>query len=37
MVVHTFSPSTRRQRQEDLREFEARLAYIESLRLARAI
>jgi hypothetical protein len=36
MGVHTFSPSTGKQRQVDLCEFEASLVYRASSRTARA-
>jgi hypothetical protein len=36
VVVHAFNPSSWRQRQEDLCEFEASLVYLVSSRIARA-
>lgn len=36
VVVHTFNPSTRSQRQEDLYELEARLVYRMRFRTAKA-
>lgn len=36
MVAHSLNPSTRRQRQADVREFKASLVYLVSSRLARA-